>query len=215
MADQWIEGIQKGVQYRREALEFLERAREQFPISSASHAGTVARLWLAADEMDKVCWEALERLNTGLLGGASEIEITRGASMQPLGQMDAEQDPSLPLMDPQGGMGPTERLTYECSWSLLWDDGRHGVALRLLVDPQSGEMRVLAQGRSYPEHRDLEQPLENAQLLEVLAELYVAEATVDEEMEAADRTFIELQERERAMLAAAESEITAGEEPTP
>jgi hypothetical protein len=213
LADEWIEGIQKSVGYRREALEFLGRAREQFPASTPAHAGTVACLWLAADGMDGPCYDALERLNQGMLRGASEVEITRGASMQPVAQMDPLQDPDFPAIGMESALPPMERLIYECAWSLLWDEGRRGLSVRLTADPQSGELRVLAQGRSYPEHREIDYPLVENRLMEALAELFVAEATAEEEREEMDRMVAEYQERERELQKAAEAEQLPREEP--
>ena len=182
-------------------------------MSTPAHAGTVASLWLAADSMDSPCYEALERLNQGMLQGASEVEITRGASMQPVSQMDPLQDPSFPAIGMEAALPPMERLIYECAWTLLWDEGQRGLSVRLTTDPQSGELRVVAQGRSYPEHRELTYPLDEERLMEALAELYVAEATAEETREELERMMVEYQERERELQQAAEEEMLSQEEP--
>ena len=207
MADTWIEGIQKTVEYRREALEFLRRAREQFPVSTPAHVATVTTLWLAADDIDVLCYEALERINQGLLGGASEVEITRGASMQPMPETDPMTEPSLPGLSIDGMMPPQERLYYECAWSLSWNEGDHGFGVRLLADSQTGDLRALVQGRSYPENREITIPVEDDSLLEAVAEFYVKEATADETREEMGRLMEEYQERERALQEAAEAEL--------
>ena len=215
MTDQWIEDIQKSVRYRREALEFLGRAREQFPASSPTHAGAVASLWLAADTMDGPCYEAMERLNQGLLQGATEVEITRGASMQPVPQLDPIFDSSFPPTGAEASPPPLERLIYECAWSMLWEDGQLGLAVRLTMDPQTNELRVLAQGKSFPEHRELDYPLDEDRLKDALSALFVAEATAEETGEQMERMLVELEERQRELelQQAAQAELLMQEEP--
>ena len=125
MSDGWIDSIAKAYQYKLDALDFLSRVREQFPSSNPTHAGIVSKLWIAADDMDKPVNIALAELNQGLLSDKGEIEITRGASMQPGSSSQIEFNSEFSdstndqFLGQMGSFNP-DRLIYECTWSLSW-----------------------------------------------------------------------------------------------
>jgi hypothetical protein len=178
MSEDWIESIKKAVLYKIDALEFLTRVREQFQYSNPTHAAIVAKLWTVADDMDQIINNYLLEMNNYLLSDEGEIEITRGASMQPNSQskIDDSNDMTLGQMNPYGG----ERLVYECTWSLTWANGNdeHTIACRLIAETSDGELRTLVNGLHFPENYEIAYPLIESELKDALAKAYIEEATV-------------------------------------
>ena len=149
------------VAYHQEALNFIRRASEHFAVSS-EHVELVMRLWVDADDLDALVLPLLDALNVELLGGAAELDTTRGVSVRPsaLGAIEGTD---------------AEEVVYECIWSLNWESGR-GVSVALSVS-SSGVFQVQARGSiSSREHRISYPPAERA-LQEALTAAYVAEAT--------------------------------------
>ena len=150
------------VAYHQDALNFIRRASEHFAVSS-EHVELVMRLWVDADDMDALVLPLLDALNTELLGGAAELDTTRGVSVQPsaFGAIEDSED--------------AEEVVYECIWSLNWDSER-SVSVALSVS-SSGVFHVQARGSaSNRDHRIGYPPTERA-LQEALTAVYVAEAT--------------------------------------
>ena len=150
------------VAYHQDALNFIRRASEHFAVSS-EHVELVMRLWVDADDIDALVLPLLDALNTELLGGAAELDTTRGVSVQPsaFGGLEDSAD--------------SEEVVYECIWSLNWDSER-GVSVALSVS-SSGVFHVQARGSaSNRDHRIGYPPTERA-LQEALTAVYVAEAT--------------------------------------
>ena len=187
MSDGWIDSIAKAYQYKLDALDFLSRVREQFPSSNPTHAGVVSKLWIAADDMDKPVNIALAELNQGLLSDKGEIEITRGASMQPGSSSQIEFNSEFSdstndqFLGQMGSFNP-DRLIYECTWSLSWrtNDDEYAIAFRLIANANTGELRALVNGFNFPENYDITFPLIGNELKDGLAKAYVEEATSNE-----------------------------------
>ena len=193
MNESWIESIAKTVQYKLDSLEFLSRVRQQFPSSNPTHSGIVAKLWVTADEMDLPVNNLLLQMNKGLLSHQGEIDITRGASMQPSSSSqidfgnqfsDDELEQTINQLTPYSG----DRLVYECTWSLTWGtvEDEHAIAFRLIAEASSGELRALVNGFNFPENYEITYPLFENELEEALARAYVEEVTANE-----TKTFIQ------------------------
>lgn len=151
----WLERAHKLVTYHQEALGFIQRIGQQLP-ASPSDALAVGRLWLEAEKLDPVVCGLLDEMNVGLLGGKGELDTTRGAS---LAQSPAE-----------------DRLVYECTWSLRWEDSR-GVSVDLALDSLSEAYYITVRGLQSGQAERVRFPLDEAELKEALVNAYVADAT--------------------------------------
>ncbi len=151
----WLERAQKLVAYHQEALGFIQRIGQQLP-ASPSDALAVGRLWLEAEKLDPTVCGLLDEMNVGLLGGKGELDTTRGAS---LAQSPAD-----------------DRLVYECTWSLRWEDSR-GVSVDLAMDSLSEAYYVTVRGLQSGQAERVRFPLDEAELKEALVNAYVADAT--------------------------------------
>ena len=155
----WLEEAKKQVEYTKEALSFLNRARQQFE-TSPTHARAVAKLWLAADQVDELICTLLEEMNQGLLEGMGELDTTRGAAIRPVGMEE-------------------ETLFYDCTWSLAWSEDK-GIAVNLAVEPRSQILQVQVWARQAMDREAISFPIHDDALKEALVMIYVAEATLEE-----------------------------------
>ena len=186
----WILRTRRAMAYREEILDFLARVREQIPTCSPLHAGAVTRLWLAADDLDPVVGDLLAQLNESLVAGQGEVETTRGASMPP-GQ-------SAEAGAPDHG-GPV----YQCTWSLLWDQGRKGVSLVLTADARDEPLTASVTSRLARTRRDLPHPPGDGTLEEALGEAFVEESTAEQMMDRMQSLEEEMIEEEARLQRAA------------
>lgn len=190
----WIERARKALKHRREALGFISRAKQRFPNSSPDHAPAIAHLWLKAEEVDHLFYNLLQEMNQGLVGDKGKLDVTRGATLrmfnQPLTPASLPESPSLKDL----GLGdiplpklarelaepilvPTEVLVYNCTWTLLWNDGARGVSIELGIEPQEGTLLVRVYAEHAPEVHDLSFPPEEEAVKEALLQTFVSEAS--------------------------------------
>ena len=149
----WIDRAKRLLKYRREAAEFLERVSGQIPVSP-SHAASVSLLWAEADELDAMVCGLLNEMNAGLMAGRAELDTTRGAI-------------------PAG----TDGVTYECCWTLAWNDGL-GVSVRLSTDPRYSTFELLVRSARSAEERRVPYPTTEDDFKLALAQAYAAEASI-------------------------------------
>ena len=177
--DSWIDRTRRAVERRLEALEFLSRVRDQFPMSSPLHAAAVTRLWSAAEEMDPPVCRLLEELNQGLLQGTGQLDITRGASLRAQTEMERMGIPASKGPTP-GTPLSQETLVYECTWALLWKDAQKGIRVALAIDTQTMALDARVSARQWPMSQELSHPIDEEALKEALTEVFVAESTLDQ-----------------------------------
>ncbi len=160
----WLDRARRLREYRREALEFIERVQSQFPVSR-EHARAVSILWYEADQRDDTVCSLLAEMNSGLLDGSAELDITRGASLRAIGF----------------GMGlpPEQAVFYECAWSLAWGDGR-GVAVVLAIDPRNSAFDAHVRALKTKEAHRVPYPFTEADLTEPLTFAYLFESAADD-----------------------------------
>ena len=159
----WIERASRMVAYHPEAVDFIRRASDYFPVDMA-HVNLLLRLWVEADDMDAMILPLLHELNARLLDEEGIIETNRGASSQPTA-FAAISDANA------------EEIVYECFWHLNWGDI---LALSVVLSVNGdGVFQVRARGEaSASEHRIGYPPSENA-VKDALVAVYVAEQTAD------------------------------------
>lgn len=159
----WIERARCMVAYHPEAVDFIRRASDYFPVDMA-HIHLLLRLWVEADNMDAVILPMLHELNAGLLDEEGIIDTNRGASLRPTAFASFSD-------------ANTEEIVYECFWHLNWGDSQ---ALSVVMSVNGdGVFQVQARGEaSVSEHRIGYPPSENA-LKDALIAVYVAEQTAD------------------------------------
>ena len=121
---EWIERAKSLVDYHSEAKGFLSRASAYFPVTPED-AEAICLLWVEADRLDEEVYGALLAMNEGLLQGAGEIDVTRGA--------DIVED-----------IGDAETLVYQCTWSLDWGAQKR-VGVVLSIEPRSHSFTALVQ----------------------------------------------------------------------
>ena len=151
----WLERAKRLLKYRREAAEFLDRVSRQLPVSP-SDAASVSLLWEAADELDALACGLLNEMNAGLMAGRAELDTTRGAI--PVG---------------------TDGVTYECCWTLAWNDGL-GLSVRLSTDPRHSTLELLVRSTRSAEERQVPYPTTEDDFKLALAQAYAAEASIGE-----------------------------------
>ena len=149
----WLDRAKRLLNYRREAAEFIERVSQQLPVSP-SDAASVSLLWEEADELDAMVCSLLNEMNAGLMAGRAELDTTRGAV-------------------PAGADG----VTYECSWTLAWNDGL-GLSVKLSTDPRSSTLTLLVRSTRSAEERRVPHPTTEDDFKLALAQAYAAEASI-------------------------------------
>ena len=95
----WVNRTRRMVDYLDEALAFLGRAGDQFPVFE-SDIGLICLLWAVADEHDEIMCRALSSFDSDLFDTAGELDITRGVETRP----SPEQEP---------------RIIFLCTWSIV------------------------------------------------------------------------------------------------
>jgi hypothetical protein len=155
-ANAWLERAKQLVGYHTEALDFINRVKDQLPVDE-SYASHLSRLWVEADALDTLVCSLLEDVNEQLLSGAGEMDTTRGAAVRP--SLLAE-----------------ETLFFECAWSLTWAEGK-AITLGLAIDASTGIFEALAGGQASGTTRSVRFPISESALKDALTEVYVAEAT--------------------------------------
>ena len=158
----WIERARSMVAYAPEALSFIERAAEHFPVEN-EHVRLLLRLWVEADTLDELILPLLNELNDELLDGRGALETTRGVSTQPMG---------IDLLDDGHG---AEEIVYECGWTLDCDSGI-GLCVTLTAT-ESGMFHAEARGSSSEQVHHVGYPVTVSALQDALVATYVAEAT--------------------------------------
>ncbi len=151
----WLDRARRLLKYRREAAEFIERVSQQLPVSP-SDAASVSALWEEADELDPMVCGLLNEMNAGLIAGRAELDTTRGA--MPVG---------------------TDGVTYECCWTLAWDDGL-GLSVKLSTDPKYSTLELLVRSTRSAEERRVPYPTTEDDFKLALAQAYAAEASIGE-----------------------------------
>ena len=158
----WTERARRMVAYHAEALDFIDRAAEHYPVSAAD-AGALTRLWMEADGIDDLILPLLDELNSELVGGSGELDTTRGVSLLSSALSDITDTAALVVV-------------YECSWSLKWADGC-GASVNLAIDAEGmfyAKVRGEASAtKKLPAFRSLQAGSRNA-----LVAVYFAEATL-------------------------------------
>ncbi len=155
VSSSWLDRARRLLKYRREAAEFLERVGQQLPVSP-SDAASVSLLWDEADELDAMVCGLLNEMNAGLMAGRAELDTTRGA--MPVG---------------------TDGVTYECCWTLAWDDGL-GLSVKLSTDPRYSTLELLVRSARSAEERRVPYPTTEDDFKLALAQAYAAEASIGE-----------------------------------
>lgn len=156
----WIERVRRLVAYQQDAVGFLERVRQQFPLAVPQHAPALARLWLLADELDPFLCTLLEELNRSLLEGKGQVDTTRGAQVRQEGM------PLRPGLEGIPGLAPQlegrETMRYDCTWSLRWEPGK-AVAVQLSVEPDSEVFQGVAMAHQARIARDVACPIRSGE----------------------------------------------------
>ncbi len=80
-------------------------------------AEAICLLWVQADSLDEELYGSLVAMNEGLLEGAGEIDVTRGADLVE-------------------GVGGGDTLVYQCTWSLDWEPGNR-IGIVIAIEPRS------------------------------------------------------------------------------
>lgn len=152
----WLDRAKQLVGYHQEALDFINRVKDQLPAldSNASH---LSHLWVEADALDPLVCSLLEDVNEQLVGGTGEMDTTRGAAVRP-------------------SLLEEETLFFECAWSLTWGEGK-AISLGLAIDASTGIFEALAGGRISGTTQSIRFPISELALKDALSEVYVAEAT--------------------------------------
>ena len=96
--DFFVERTRRMLEYAGEARDFVRRAAGWSETGEAD-AAAVCRLWALADELDATVCETLTAFGEALFGERFELEITRGA----------EVEPNPPPMPPSA--------VYVCAWT--------------------------------------------------------------------------------------------------
>ncbi len=158
----WTERARRMVAYHAEALDFINRASEHYPVSAAD-VEALMRLWVEADNLDDMILPLLDELNTELIGGGGELDTTRGVSMRPSALSG--------LTDSDAAI-----VVYECAWSLTWANTR-GVSVNLAIDAD-GVFYANVTGAASRREERTGYPLTTAGLQDALIAVYVAEAVL-------------------------------------
>ena len=96
--DFFVERTRRMLEYAGEARDFVRRAAGWSETGDAD-AAAVCRLWALADELDATVCETLTAFGEALFGERFELDITRGA----------EVEPAPPPMEPY--------VKYTCAWT--------------------------------------------------------------------------------------------------
>ncbi|MBI4337176.1 MAG: hypothetical protein HY683_05025 [Chloroflexi bacterium] len=215
----WVERVKKAVEYRKDALQFLARARGRFPETSPDHAGPVTRLWLLADQMDPLFCRLLDELNRELLGGTARVETTRGVSLrQPEGM--PELDARLAELLPPAPSREAPTPVYECTWSLMWGDKAVSITLALPVADRGYEVQVSAQ-RSHLVERvagrrsEEDVPRLTEEVQEALVHAFAAEANVDTLLEELQKYARQRRRPKGGALGPPTPEVVTSQQPSP
>ncbi len=158
----WTERARRMVAYHAEALDFINRAAEHYPVSAAD-AGVLTRLWMEADGVDDLILPLLDELNSELVGGSGELDTTRGVSLLSSALSDITDTAALVVV-------------YECSWSLKWADGC-GASVNLAIDAD-GMFYAKVRGEASRHEEITGFPLTAGRLQDALVAVYFAEATL-------------------------------------
>ena len=156
-AHSWIDRARRLVAYHAEATDFVRRVGQSLP-ASPQDAAAVRELWAEADRLDATVCSLLEEMNRELLGGAGQLDVTRGADIRPLTFEE-------------------EALFYECSWVLEWGRGR-AVKVDLAVEPRTMFFDANVHAVSADDKTNLPHPISESELKDSLVNAYVAEATI-------------------------------------
>ena len=113
-------------------------------------------LWEAADELDAMVCGLLNEMNAGLMAGRAELDTTRGAM-------------------PVGADG----VTYECCWSLAWNDGL-GLSVKLSTDARYSTLELLVRSARSAEELRVPYPTTEDDFKLALAQAYAAEGSIGE-----------------------------------
>lgn len=95
----WVDRTRRMVDYLDEALAFLGRAGNQFPVLE-SDVGLVCRLWAVADEHDEILCRALTEFDSALFASPGELDITRGVETRPTPEQESH-------------------IIFLCTWSIV------------------------------------------------------------------------------------------------
>ena len=95
----WVNRTRRMVDYLDEALAFLGRAGNQFPVLE-SDVELVCFLWAVADEHDEIMCRALTSFDSGLFEAAGELDITRGVETRPAPEQESH-------------------IIFLCTWSMV------------------------------------------------------------------------------------------------
>lgn len=154
----WLDRAKRLIEYHPDALDFIRRAGEQLPVSPGE-AGLVSRLWSESDMLDGLICNLLEEMNVSLRQAQGEVDTTRGVAVRATGLSE-------------------ESIFYECSWSLLWDDG-DGISVNLAIEPGTDRFDAEVRAIGASEIVKLRYPFTESDLKDALTTAYVAEATKD------------------------------------
>ncbi len=150
----WIARARRMTAYYADAMDFIRRAAQTHP-AIPDDVYALMRLWADADQLDELTLPLLQQLNAELLNGAGALDTTRGVSGY---CADGER-----------------RIFYECGWALEWNDSR-AVSVSIGVD-EEGVFHAYAGGAKSQANRRLGYPPTESALQDVLADVYVREAT--------------------------------------
>jgi hypothetical protein len=146
----WLDRAKALVDYHSEAIGFMSRASEYFPVTP-DDAEAICLLWVDADSLDEKLYGSLEAMNKVLLESAGEIDVTRGADLVE-------------------GIGGDETLVYQCTWSLDWQS-KQRLAIVMSIEPRSQSLTAMVQSSGgEPDH--LSTPIQTDALQQALSVAY-------------------------------------------
>ena len=128
----WVNRTHRMVDYLDEALAFLGRAGDQFPVLE-SDIGLVCHLWAVADEHDEIMCRALTGFDSDLFETAGELDITRGVETRPTPEQES-------------------RVIFLCTWSIVRPE-QDRVSCILYAEQLTGSIGLEVRdsgGSSYP-----------------------------------------------------------------
>lgn len=120
------------VDYLDEALAFIGRAGNQFPVLE-SDIGLVCRLWAVADEHDEIMCRALTSFDSSLFETAGELDITRGVEIRTMPEQESP-------------------VIFLCTWSIVRPE-QDRVSCILYAEQLTGSIALEVRdsgGSSYP-----------------------------------------------------------------
>jgi hypothetical protein len=151
----WLDRAKALVDYHFEAIGFMARASEYFPVTPED-AEAICLLWVDADSLDEKLYGSLEAINEKLLESAGEIDVTRGA-------------------DVVEGISGDETLVYQCTWSLDWQS-KQRLAIVISIEPRSQSLTAMVQSSGCePDHLSI--PIQTDALQQALSVAYYRAVT--------------------------------------